>query len=148
MTFGLVTILGFVLMSSTYRKLSLFSLVILVFISFFTIEVNTLFMTLWSSCFTSFSKEVTITKNLLVNSVYAALGVIITCMDFIGLFEYWQVFTLIAFIMTIGCSLCSAIGIYGLDTYDGGEASSVFLFSGMSSLMIWFMSVRGKISIL
>ena len=36
-TFGLVTILGFVLMNATYRKLSLFSLVLLIFTSFLAI---------------------------------------------------------------------------------------------------------------
>jgi hypothetical protein len=50
--------------------------------------------------------------------------------------------------MSIGYGLCSSIIVYGLDTFDGGNAISVFLFSGMCSLMIWLISVRGKISIL
>jgi len=50
--------------------------------------------------------------------------------------------------MTIGYGLSSAVTVFGLDTYDGGSAISVFLYSGMCSLMIWLMSVRGKISIL
>lgn len=50
--------------------------------------------------------------------------------------------------MTIGYGLCSAIILAGLKTFDGGNASSVFLYSGIVSLMIWLVSVRGKISIL
>lgn len=50
--------------------------------------------------------------------------------------------------MTIGYSLLCSIIVFGLDTFDGGNSISVFLFSGMCSLMIWLLSVRGKISIL
>lgn len=50
--------------------------------------------------------------------------------------------------MTIGYSFSSALITYGLDTYDGGCGISVFLFSGVCSLMIWLLSIRGKISIL
>lgn len=85
-TLGLITVFAFVLMNSTYRKLSLFSLLLLIFISFFTIELNMLFMTFWASCFTSFSSTINISTSLLVNSVYAALAVVLTCMDFLGLF--------------------------------------------------------------
>jgi hypothetical protein len=85
-TFGLVTILGFVLMSSSYRKLSLFSLISIIFISFIVIEINILFFVFWISCFTSFTKETQMVNNIFINSVYAALAAIITCLDFIGLF--------------------------------------------------------------
>jgi hypothetical protein len=50
--------------------------------------------------------------------------------------------------MTIGYGLASAIIVYGLDVYDGGGGMTVFLYSGICSLIIWFMAVRGKISIL
>jgi len=135
-------------MSTPYRKLTLFSLILLLFITFLTIEANFMFVTFWNSCFTSFSNTVTISINLLTSSVFGALGVVITCLDFVGMFEYWQVFAIISIIMTIGYSLSSAVIVYGLDTYDGGCGVSVFLFSGMCSLMIWFLSIRGKITVL
>ena len=50
--------------------------------------------------------------------------------------------------MSVGYSLVSAVIVYGLDTYDGGGGLTVFLFSGVCSLVIWFMSVRGRIHIL
>lgn len=50
--------------------------------------------------------------------------------------------------MNIGFAFSSALVIYGLDTYDGGYGIATFLFSGMCSLMIWLLSVRGKISVL
>jgi ammonia channel protein AmtB len=54
---------------------------------------------------------------------------------------------IIAPIMTIGYGLCSSIIVYGLDVYDGGGGLTVFLYSGMCSVMIWLISIRGKISI-
>ncbi len=47
--------------------------------------------------------------------------------------------------MAIGYSLCSAILVYGLNVYDGGGGLQIFLFSGVCSLMIWIISLRGKI---
>jgi hypothetical protein len=46
-TYGLVTILGFVLMGAPYRKLTIFSLILLLFISFLTIEINFLMFNFW-----------------------------------------------------------------------------------------------------
>ena len=135
-------------MNSTYRKLSIFSLVLLLFISFLTIQLNFLFFNFWESCFTSFSNTQDITTEEMISSVYAALAVIITCLDFLGLFEYWQVFAIISLLMTIGSSLVSNIVFKGLLTYDGGFAIGAFLFSGVTSLMIWMLSVRGRISVL
>ncbi len=50
--------------------------------------------------------------------------------------------------MTIGYGLGSAIMIYGLNAYDGGGGVTVFLYSGICSIIIWFLCVRSKISIL
>ncbi len=50
--------------------------------------------------------------------------------------------------MNIGFSLSSALIIFGLDTYDGGFGVATFLYSGICSLMIWLLCVRGKISVL
>jgi len=49
--------------------------------------------------------------------------------------------------MTIGYGLCSAIVVYGLNVYDGGGGLTVFLYSGICSVMIWLISIRGKISV-
>lgn len=46
-TYGLVTILGFVLMGAPYCKLTIFSLILLLFISFLTIEINFLMFNFW-----------------------------------------------------------------------------------------------------
>ena len=35
--------------------------------------------------------------------------------------------------------------VYGLDTFDGGGGMTVFLYSGVCSLMIWILCIRGKI---
>ena len=81
----------------------------------------------------------------MIRCVFASLAVLLTVLDFIGLFDYWQVYLLIAPIMTIGYSLNSAIITYGLKTYDGGGGYTIFLYSGICSLMIWVMCIRGKI---
>ena len=50
--------------------------------------------------------------------------------------------------MTIGYGLASAIILYGLKAYDGGGGITVFLYSGVCSIIIWLLCIRGKISIL
>jgi hypothetical protein len=51
----LALLLAFTLMYTPYRKLSLFSLVMLLLVISVTIQTNILFGTFWDSCFTSFS---------------------------------------------------------------------------------------------
>jgi hypothetical protein len=34
--------------------------------------------------------------------------------------------------------------MYGLKIFDGGGGMSVFLFSGVVSLVIWVIAIRGK----
>lgn len=132
-------------MYSPFRKLSIFAFVSLLIVISITAQTNILFGTLWDNCFNGFSSSFQITGNLLLRTVFGCLSVLLTVLDFVGLFDYWQVYLLIAPIMTIGYSLCSAIIVYGLKTFDGGGGVSIFLYSGVCSLMIWALSIRGKI---
>ena len=138
-------LLGFTLMYSPYRKFSLFSFVVLLMVISISAQTNILFGTFWDSCFNGFSSSFSIDINLLLRSMFASLAVLLTVLDFIGLFSYWQVYLLIAPIMTIGFSLNSSILIYGLKVFDGGGGLTIFLYSGMCSLMIWILSIKGKI---
>lgn len=132
-------------MYSPFRKLSIFAFVSLILVISIAAQTNILFGTFWDSCFNGFSSSFQITGDLLLGSAFACLSVMLTVLDFVGLFDYWQIYLLIAPIMTIGYSLGSAIIIYGLKTFDGGGGVSIFLYSGMCSLMIWALSIRGKI---
>jgi hypothetical protein len=132
-------------MYSPFRKLSIFAFVSLLLVISIAAQTNILFGTFWDGCFNGFSSSFQITGNVLMRSAFACLSVLLTVLDFVGLFDYWQVYLLIAPIMTIGYSLCSAIIIYGLKTFDGGGGVGIFLYSGMCSLMIWALSIRGKI---
>ena len=67
-----------------------------------------------------------------------------TALDFIGLFCYWQAYLILAPVLTIGSSLCGAILLRGLKIFDGGSGMLVFLYSGVSSLIIWAILIRGK----
>jgi hypothetical protein len=136
---------AFTLMYSPFRKLSIFSLVSLLIVISVAAQTNILFGTFWDSCFNGFSSSFQMTANLIIRSVFASLAALLTVLDFVGLFDYWQVYLLIAPIMTIGFSLNSAIVIYGLNTFDGGGGYLIFLYSGICSLMIWLFCIRGKI---
>lgn len=142
---SLTLILAFTFMYSPWRKLSIFALVSLIIVISVAAQTNILFGTFWDSCFNGFSSSFQVTALLLIRSVFASFTVLLTVLDFVGLFDYWQVYLLIAPIMTIGFSLNSAIVIYGLKTFDGGGGCLIFLYSGICSLMIWAFCVRGKI---
>jgi hypothetical protein len=142
---SIVLLLGFTFMYSPFRKLTIFAFVSLLIVISVTAQTNILFGTLWDSCFNGFSSSFQITAILLLRSIFACLAILLTILDFVGLFDYWQVYLLIAPIMTIGYSLCSSIIIYGLKTFDGGGGVSIFLYSGVCSLMIWALCIRGKI---
>lgn len=79
-------LLAFTLMYSPYRKLSLFSLVLLLIVISVSIQTNILFGTFWDSCFAGFTTQKQISSTLITKSTFAALTVLITCLDFIGLF--------------------------------------------------------------
>jgi hypothetical protein len=136
---------GFTLMYCPFRKLSIFAFVSLLIIISITTQTTILFATFWDSCFYGFYNSFQITGALLTRSGYGCLAVLLTVLDFIGLFGYWQIYLLIAPIMSIGYCLNSAILIYGLKTFDGGGGLIIFLYSGICSLMIWILCIRGKI---
>jgi len=138
---------GFTLMYCPFRKLSIFAFVNMLLTISITVQTAILFATFWDNCFNSFdtlNPYFQITSRLLAKSGYACLAILITGLDFIGLFSFWQVYLLIAPIMTIGYCLNSSIIIYGLKAFDGGGGLSIFLYSGVCSLMIWIMCIRGK----
>ena len=142
---SLTLMLAFTFMYSPFRKLSIFAFVSLLIVIAIAVQTNILFGTFWDSCFNGFYSSFQVTAVLMIRCVFASLAVLLTVLDFIGLFDYWQVYLLIAPIMTIGYSLNSAIITYGLKTYDGGGGYTIFLYSGICSLMIWVMCIRGKI---
>jgi hypothetical protein len=78
--------LAFSLMYVPFRRLSLFATVILLIVLSVSAQTNILFSTFWDSCFNGFSSSFNLTISLLVRSVYASLAVLLTCLDFIGLF--------------------------------------------------------------
>ena len=140
---GLALLLAFTLMYSPFRKLSLTSFAMLLIVVAVTVQTFILFDTFWYSCFKGFSSNFQLNADIFIGSVFASLAVLITVLDFMGLFRYWQVYFLVAPIMTIGYSLLHNIITYGLKTFDGGGGMSVFLYSGVCSLMIWAMCIRG-----
>lgn len=144
-TDSLTLMLGFTFMYSPFRRLSIFAFVSLLIVIAVAVQTNLLFGTFWDSCFKGFSSSFQVTATLIIRSIFASLAVLLTVLDFMGLFDYWQVYLLIAPIMTIGFGLCSAIVIYGLNTFDGGGGYLIFLYSGVCSLMIWVICVRGKV---
>lgn len=141
----LTLLLGFTLMYSPFRRLSIFTLVSLLLAISIAAQTNILFGTFWDSCFNGFTSSFQMTAILMIRSVFASLAVLLTVLDFVGLFDFWQVYLLIAPIMTIGYSLNSAIITYGLKTFDGGGGYTIFLYSGVCSLMIWAICINGKI---
>lgn len=72
------------------------------------------------------------------------LMILLVSLDFIGIFQYWQMYLIMAPILTFGFSLNYGINTFGLGAYDGGGGFNVFLFSGVAALLIWFLVVRGK----
>ena len=85
------------------------------------------------------------TALVIIRSVFASFAALLTVLDVTGLFDYWQVYLIIPPIMTVGYSLSSAIVTYGLKTFDGGGGYCIFLYSGVCSLMIWAICIRGKV---
>lgn len=137
---------AFTLIYTPFRKLSISSLALLLVIVAVTVQTNLLFDTFWTSCFNGFSSSFQVTASLIIRCLFASLAVLITALDFIGLFSYWQVYFIMSPIMGIGYSLIDAIITYGLKTFDGGGGMTVFLYSGVCSLMIWIICIRGKVN--
>jgi len=139
--------LAFIFMVAPFRNFSLFSLVTLLLVIAIAAQTNFLFGTFWDSCFAGFSSTFTVNLTLIIRSLFASLSVLLTALDFIGLFTFWQIYLFIVPIMTIGFALCSGILLKGLGIFDGGGGLLVFLYSGICSLLIWAISLRGKIDI-
>ena len=144
-TDSLAFMLAFVLMYTSFRRLSFFSLLLLLVVLAVTAQTSLLFDTFWTYVFTGFSSSFAITFTLIVRCLFASLAVLITALDFMGLFAQWQVYFIMGPVMAIGYSLIECIIIYGLDTFDGGGGMMVFLYSGACSLMIWLICLRGNI---
>lgn len=47
--------------------------------------------------------------------------------------------------MAIGSALCGAILIRGLKIFDGGGGLLIFFYSGVCSLMIWLVLIKGQL---
>ena len=131
-------------MYAPYRKFSLFSIGSLLFVIVITVQTYFLFATFWDSCFDGFSSTFTIDSTLITRSLHASLFVLLTALDFLGLFCYWQAYLLLAPLMTLGATLTSAILIRGLHIFDGGGGLLTFMYSGIFSLMIWVVLFRDK----
>ena len=142
---SLALMLAFALMYSPFRKLSLFSLLLLLTTVAVAAQTALLFDTFWTNCFNSFSSSFQVTSSLLTRCFFSSLAVLLTALDFIGLFQHWQVYFIMAPVMTIGYGLTEATIVYGLNTFDGGGGLTVFLYSGVCSLLIWAICIRGNI---
>ena len=142
---NMVFLVGVTLIYVPYKKLALHSIGVLIISLAITFETYVLMATFWDSCFNGFNTEFQLNILLLVRSSFCQLAVLLIFMDFIGIFAYWQIYLMIAPLIGVGYSLNSAILIQGLKIFDGGGGIQIFLFSGVLSLFIWLLSVRGKV---
>lgn len=69
--------------------------------------------------------------------------VLLVAIDYIGIFRYWQIYMLLVPILNFGWSFAYAVLRYGLKIFDGGMANG-FLYSGVTAIMIWIVSVRAR----
>lgn len=138
--------LSFTLVYAPLRKLPLYALASLLLTIGATVQSYLLLATFWDSCFKGFNSTFTVDTTLIVRSLFASLTVLLTALDFLGLFCYWQAYLIIAPIMTFGTSLTGAILIRGLNIFDGGGGLLIFLYSGVTSLVIWAILIRGKLA--
>ena len=99
---SLALLFAFVLMYTSYRKLSFFSLLLLLVVTAVTAQTSLLFDTFWTYCFTGFSGNFAVTSSLLIRCVFTSLAVLITALDFMGLFAHWQVYFIMGPVMAIG----------------------------------------------
>ena len=72
------------------------------------------------------------------------LMIVLVSMDFIGIFQYWQMYLIMSAILTVGFSINYGINVHGLDIFDGGGAYTIYLYSGVAALVIWILVIRGK----
>lgn len=74
----------------------------------------------------------------------AIFAVLLVCLDYIGIFRYWQIYLFLAPIINFGWSFIYSVLRYALFVFDGQGGLTVFLFSGVVTMMIWIVSVRGR----
>lgn len=144
---NLIMLAAFTIMYTPYKKLALHSYVLLLVVMCLVLETYLLFGTFWDSCFNGFSEEFEINNKLLVRASFAMLAVLLTVLDFVGVFAFWQVHLLFIPVMVIGYALNSAVLLLGLKIFDGGVGMQAFLYSAVISFMIWVISVRGKVTV-
>ena len=86
---SMALMLAFLLMYSPFRRLSLYTIVTFLLAIALAAQTNLLFGTFWDSCFTSFQNTFQVNITLLIRSAFASLSVLLTLLDFAGLFGYW-----------------------------------------------------------
>ena len=96
---------SFVFMYTSYRKLSFFSVLLVLVVTAVTAQTSFLFDTFWTYTFTDFSGNFAVTFNLITRCLFASLAVLITTLDFMGLFSHWQIYFIMGPVMAIGYSL-------------------------------------------
>jgi len=80
----------------------------------------------------------------MIESSLAIFPILIVMIDFIGIWKYWQFYVFLVPIINLGWSLNYAILRYGITIFDGGLGLNVFLFSGVLTIVIWVVSIRGR----
>lgn len=80
----------------------------------------------------------------MIESSLAIFPILLIFIDILGIWQYWQIYILIVPIVNLGWALNYSILKYGITVFDGGVGQTVFLFSGVVTLAIWAVSVRGK----
>lgn len=136
--------LCYVLICCPYKKLTVHALMVLILVITIGFEFELLFGRFWEHVFEGFSTSFQITTAILIECSQAMLMVLVVSVDFIGIFQYWQMYLIMAPILTIGFATNFGINVYGLEVYDGGGGMNIFLYSGVAAFVIWFLAVRGK----
>lgn len=141
-----ILMLAFTLIYAPLRKLPLYAQASLLLTIGATAQSYLLLATFWDSCFEGFNSTFTVDTTLIIRSLFASLTVLLTVLDFLGLFCYWQAYLIMAPIITLGTSLTGAILIRGLNIFDGGGGLLIYLYSGITSLVIWAILFKDKLS--
>lgn len=74
----------------------------------------------------------------------AIFTVLLVCLDYVSIFRHWQIYILLAPIINFGSSFVYTLFRYALYVFDGQGGLTIFLFSGVVTLTIWVVSVRGN----
>ena len=136
--------LCFVLISAPYKKLTVHAFMVMVIGITIAFEVELLMGRLWQHLFSQFTTTFQIDAKILIECSQAMLAVLLVCLDFIGIFQYWQMYLIMSPILTFGFAMNFGINTFGLKAYDGGGGFNIFLYSGAAAFVIWFFVVRGK----